>query len=271
MKSEADSSLYQAPPKPGLGSYFKSQPQIQLWCFHPNLGQRPHSRPDGEIRPGREVKMKTNMSTCNEYLDSAQHVDLHLHHRSYVSPRYLKGVLSSPTAELIQPPGWWVWADTQFFLCCYGLDFALQLIDFWRMVDFITTLEFLEGKRTPGKVLHSWDICTHEKWKQKSFGYASIWTISDWRWYQHLLVLSRPRQEPQELLSASSAQAELTREVICGQIFLWVLFPDHIHKAYIKTWRMVLDLCGSQQIPRTSYVFCIYYDPSEKMGINWEV
>lgn len=146
MKPEADSSLHPAPPKPGLGSYFKSQPQIQLWCLHPNLGQRPRFRPDGEIRPGGEVKMKTNMSTCNEYLDSAQHVDLRLRNGSYVSPRYVKGRVFYPpwrqSSSNLQAGGY---EETPSFVCVAigwillysslifgGWLISLQLWNFWK-------------------------------------------------------------------------------------------------------------------------------------------
>lgn len=168
MKSKADSSLLPAPPKPGLGSYFKSQPQIQLWCFHPNLGQRPHFRPDGEMRPGEEVKTRTNMSTCNEYLDSAQHVDLHLRHGSYVSPTYVQ-VFCVPRRQSSSnlQAGWY--GETPTLVCvvagfCSAAHWFLE--DGWFHYNF-----GISGKKSnPGKsaaflaLFYSWEVKARIVW-----------------------------------------------------------------------------------------------------------
>lgn len=134
------------------------------------------------MQPRGEVKKKTNMSTCNRYLDSAQHVDLHLHRglKSYVSPRYVtdRVFLSSLTAEFLQPSGWLVWGDTHFCLCYYGLDFTPQPSDFWRKVDFITTSDVLKRRRTLGNALHSRGNCTDEKRRRASFGHVSLGAMS---------------------------------------------------------------------------------------------
>lgn len=89
------------PPKPGLRPYFKSQPQIQLWCLHPNLEHRPDFRPDGEEQRWGEVKRKQicrhatdfwtrlNMCTCICTAESWR--------------RSVLGISSSVTAEAVWP------------------------------------------------------------------------------------------------------------------------------------------------------------------------
>lgn len=175
MKSQTDSSLHPPPPKPGLGSYFKSQPQIQLWCLHPNLEQCPHFRPDGEMQPWGEVKKKTNMSTCNRYLDSAQHVDFCIAGSRVTFPRVTLriGCFYRPWRQSSYnlQAGWDEETPTA---ACVIMGWILlhSPLTFGGRLIFITNSDFLERRRTLGNVLHSWGNSTEEKQRQASFGHV---------------------------------------------------------------------------------------------------